>query len=519
MNGVPLKKTGVSTGERWLLVLTGLLLLLAYQQLLLDDTRSEFMPSVVEAFFYASGVPTRLIYALAAGLMLFRWRDVTHAYQGNGEPFIGALFLLPGTGLYLWGHFTGAADLVHVSLVLLLFGVLRTVSGRQLTHTVLPLLLMLVIATPIPAVVLNQIVLPLQLQGAQQSAWLLNAIGRPSLAVGDMISTASGATRFAETCTSIGFTLWLTIFALAYVYLFRVKGWHAVLLVLSAPLIAFAVNILRAFSLVMNPALEVLTIHTLQGVVFFILGFALLYAVDTVLLRVMPGRQSGAAHSKDAGNKRTVSTGRQRSLMVLCLLLLLLSAASFLLPVWPVPTADRTPAVALAEHYGDWQHAGTSRVYYTFLGSVRYSSTAYFDYRQGGDVVVLFVGTDDRLRRNRSLVSDKNAYPDVIGLEQSRRRLDLGEPVGEVTAVVTDVGTRRLLSYYWYDGVDGVAREVLYATLALDQSPLRRDKRARVTRLTTGVDLLPGGMARAAARLRQFLDDYSESTANAPDQK
>jgi len=47
--------------------------------------------------------------------------------------------------------------------------------------------------------------------------------------------------------------------------------------------------------------------------------------------------------------------------------------------------------------------------------------------------------------------------------------------------------------------------------LALDQSPLRRDKQARVTRLTTYVELTPEGRMRADKRLRAFLEEMEKS--------
>jgi exosortase/archaeosortase family protein len=132
---------------------------------------------------------------------------------------------------------------------------------------------------------INQVIFPLQLVDTVHSVWMLNAIGIPTSAQGDMIVMAEGSTHFAETCTALGFSLWLTIFALVYVYIFRIRGGHAVLLVLSAPVIAYLVNLLRAFTLVLNPAMEVLSIHTLQGVVFFLIGFSLLYVTDVVLMR------------------------------------------------------------------------------------------------------------------------------------------------------------------------------------------------------------------------------------------
>jgi len=197
------------------------------------------------------------------------------------------LFLLPGVCSFLWGHFVDVTNIIHVSFILVGFGAARRLSGKKLTCAILPPVLILVLATPLPAVLINQIIFPMQLWDTVHSVWLLNAIGIPSLAVGDMISMAESSTRFAESCTALGFTLWLTIFSLAYVYIFRITRWHAILLVLAAPLIAYTVNILRAFSLVLNPEMEVLTIHTLQGIVFFLIGFSLLYAVDTVLMLVL----------------------------------------------------------------------------------------------------------------------------------------------------------------------------------------------------------------------------------------
>jgi len=165
------------------------------------------------------------------------------------------------------------------------FGVARFLSGRSLTRLLVPQALILLLGTPLPAVVINQIIFPLQLIDTVHSVWLLNAIGIPASAQGDMIVMAESSTHFAETRTALGFSLWLTILALAYVYIFHISAWHAVLLLLSAPVIAYLVNLLRAFTLVLNPAMEVLTTHTLQGVVFFLIGFSLLYATVVVLMR------------------------------------------------------------------------------------------------------------------------------------------------------------------------------------------------------------------------------------------
>jgi exosortase len=497
--------------EKLWLILLLLLAVLAFHQLVIGEAASDFMPNVVEAFFSVSGISPQFTYALVIGLLLVRRKDIAAAYHGKGDPWSAMLFLVPGICLFLWGHFVGAMDLIHVSFILVVFGAARYLSGKRLTRAILPPVLILVLATPLPAVFINQIIFPMQLMDTQHSVWLLNAIGIPSLAEGDMISMAESKTRFAESCTALGFSIWLTLFALAYVYIFRITGWHAILLVLSAPFIAYAVNLLRAFTLVLNPAMEVLTIHTVQGVVFFLIGFSLLYALDNLLMRYLANDRREHKALFLASLQDEPPGHKQEKLYVLVCLFAALLIASFMLPKWPAPSTRTSPAISYPDKLGEWKLAGKLPVNYAFLGSVRYASMLHRNYSINNDSVSVFIGTDDRLRRHRSLLSDKNAYPGGIGLEQEHSIVDLGPDVGDAVVIVSDKGTERLLSYSWYEGVESVAKEVLYAWLALDQSPLRRDEPMRVTRLSTFVELTPEGRMRADKRLRAFLREMITS--------
>ena len=507
-----MESTTITTSrkEQALLVLLLILAALAFHQLVTGETAPDFLPTIIEAFFSVSGISPQFLYVLVAGLFFVRRKDIAAAYHAAGDPQSAMLFLVPGICLFLWGHFVGAMDIIHVSLILVTFGAARYLSGKTLTRAILPPALILVLGTPLPAVLINQIIFPMQLWDTVHSVWLLNAIGIPSLAMGDMISMADNSTRFAESCTALGFTLWLTIFALAYVYIFRITRWHAILLVLSAPFIAYAVNILRAFSLVLNPAMEILTIHTLQGVVFFLIGFSLLYAVDTVLMRYSKGDCTKNKDEQDSSSANEVVRQKQEKLYVLIALSAVLFVISFTVQVWPAPSTDKSPAISLENNLGDWVLVNEPPVKY--LGSVRYSSTLYRDYSRDKEQVSVFIGTDDRLRRTRSFLSGKNAYQDAIGLELEHSIVDLGPGIGQAVVIVTDNGNdQRMMTYHWYEGVESVTKEIIYALLALDQSPFRRNEPAMVTRLATYVELVPEGRMLAEMRLQAFLKELKES--------
>jgi len=202
---------------------------LAFHQLVFGEEAAHFMPTVIGAFFSVSGMSPQFLYVLVIGLFILRREDIARAYHGKGEPWSALLFLVPGVCLFLWGHFVDVMDIIHVSLILVGFGAAWFLSCKRLTRAILPPVLILVLATPLPAVLINQMMFPMQLWDTEHSVWLLNAVGIPSLAKGDMISMAENSTRFAESCTALGFVKWLTIFALAYVYIFRITRWHAVL--------------------------------------------------------------------------------------------------------------------------------------------------------------------------------------------------------------------------------------------------------------------------------------------------
>jgi len=334
MNTAPRDSTcqTIRRGDKWLL---GTLLVLAgltYRELFTWYFSLHKLPNYVGWFFNLSDTSPQLHYLLAIGLFYVRRKDIVQAFQANGAPWSALFFLVPGAGLLLWGRYVSATDIVFLSFLLVGFGAARFLSGRRLTGTILLPVLILLLAIPLPAVLINQIVFPFQLWTAEHIVGFLNIIGIPSWSGGDMIYMAGHEVRVAESCTALGFMKWLLVFALAYAYLFPVSRLHAAVLILSAPVIAYAVNLLRGFSLVLNPGLEVLEIHVVQGVVFFLIGFSLLVAVDTILLRILRHRKEIDSKRNPNDRREMTPDRKHKPLLILLTLFSLLFVASLAMP-------------------------------------------------------------------------------------------------------------------------------------------------------------------------------------------
>jgi EpsI family protein len=151
-----------------------------------------------------------------------------------------------------------------------------------------------------------------------------------------------------------------------------------------------------------------------------------------------------------------------------------------------------------------WQMGVALPLDQEFLWTLRFPQYANRPYRLDGTTVDLFVGYADRRDRNRSLLSPKNALPGRGWEVEDRSFARLDSWDRRVARVVARSGSRRILTYHWYEGMDSVALEALRALFATDQSPLWRSQRPRVIRIGTRVGVGALEEAEADRELQAF---------------
>jgi exosortase len=408
--------------------------------------------------------------------------------------------LLLGAGvLYLWGTYVAASDLLLVSLVGLVFGAILLCWGAgSARELALPLCIAL-FAVPMPAVLAHQIVFPLQLAVAAHTEALLGALGVTVDRSGDILFTATAAVQVIETCSGIRSMDVLTLLALVFVAFFQ-PGWRrGLVLVLAAPLIAYAINVMRVAWVVFRARGDVApTGHVLEGLVVFAASVTVLMAFDAVLSRLLPTPEPERASQAPLALGRGPAGARYaRAFAVVAGALALASVA---MPRWH-PNVPRSPRIELPAEVGPWRRMAAEERPWTPVSS----GNSVARYELGGETVLFSLARDNRLRRDRSLLSPKNAVPGP-GWEIERRWLaepDVGG--GRFQAVLAGSFASRSLTYSRYEGFEGLLSEVLRATFATDRSILRRPGEAGLLRLSTTVTPSARGATEAAARLEAFL--------------
>ncbi len=461
----------------------------------------------------------QMYFFLAAALAWRNRRLLRREMDGTGSPLRALLPLALGAALFVWGHSVGAPDLILWSFVLVSIGAAWVWFGTGFAAAWSIPCVILAFAYPIPAVVTNQIFYPLRLWTADQAAALLGFVDFPVYQEGNVIYGTNVVAQIIDSCTGLRAIEILTLATFLYVQWSpanRYRGW---LLVALAPPIAYGFNLLRVCLIIPDPTSDLSATHTVQGWLAFFGAFTTVVLVDRLLGRLFsdpsaasttPARVS--AHRQSTAHALGLASSRMAPHSIaLAALLFALAGVSIWLPRWTSQAGGfegspglAGPTVQLPLDMDGWLLGEAIALDRDFLWSVRFAQYANRPYLRDGEAVELFVGYDDRRHRDRSLLTPKNAFPGRGWEVEDRNPLSV-DPLGaRVERVVAHSGRNRILTYHWYEGTNSVAIEALRAVFATDQSPWRRDQRARAIRIGTQIGAGAIGEAEGDRKLQAF---------------
>jgi exosortase len=208
-----------------LVVLAGL----AYRYLLFWDPSRPGLPDVGWFYFGMSDTAPQIVFAIAAFLLYRRRRRLAQALGRGGAPLPALPLLGTGLALFLWAHYVDAPDLLLVSFIPFCLGSALLLFGARVAREMALPILFLAFAIPIPGVLANQIVFPLQLWHAELAAQLLNISGIPVVQEGDVLSFADRSFEIIETCSGFRGIIVLSMVAVGWVCYFPAPRLHLAL--------------------------------------------------------------------------------------------------------------------------------------------------------------------------------------------------------------------------------------------------------------------------------------------------
>jgi exosortase len=473
-------------------------MLFAYQSLLTLGTRWSFSLEVEYWLFRPGGNAPLVVIGLAGWLVYRRWWRLRTVSLQVGPLWLIVGSLVLGAGFYVWAAYTGAEDLKAVSLVLNAVGLIALHWGVPgLRALWLPLVFVL-FCIPAPAPLLLAVIWKLQLWTADLAGWFLYLLGIPALVSGDLIFRASETFQVIEGCSGMRSIEILTMLTLLLVDLFRRTGAHAIILIVLAPLVAFALNGLRVLTLILNPHSEIVSIHNLQGIAILLVGLLIIYGLDGLLERFTE-LDSGPADLPDTSRSRSHAFPSQAAVGVLLAVGLMAHLSSWVTPTWQRPKVDRRVlSRGFDAAMSDWSFEDLE-ANHVFEGSARYGEAVYESRDLGTGHVTIWVGRSDFAQRGGSVMSPKTALPGPGWRVRQEQRIALGAQSIAGVERIMEKGKQRMLVRHWYQGSRGLLGETFRSFIALDRSAWSRAEPMLAVRLSTPL-LSRSDKARAAAR-------------------
>lgn len=225
----------------------------------------------------------------------FAWRKRRALVATPAAPGIGGLLVVIASLIVLLAGLAGAElFLTRISLIGVIAGAIWFLWGwTHLRLLAFPVLL-LVLMVPLPAIIFNQIVFPLQLLASRAAEAALTLGGVPVLREGNVLELATTKLEVAQACSGIRSLISLLTLGILLGKLSE-QGlpMRILLAVLTVP-VAIAANAARVAGTGftanwIGPEAAEGFFHTFSGWLVFVAAFALLLGVQRLLIRFSHG--------------------------------------------------------------------------------------------------------------------------------------------------------------------------------------------------------------------------------------
>jgi exosortase len=253
---------------------------------------------LVIEWFTSADASYGLILGGVALALVWQRRSLCRASDDSRLASAAALGVLAaGLAIYLAGLFAADQFATRISSIIAAAGLIWFLGGADALRAMAAPLCFLVLAIPLPQLIVNASTLPLQLVASGIAETALNAAGVPVFRDGNVLELPSVTLQIVEACSGLRSAISLVSVGVFLAWLTGGAVTRRLLLVAAAVPIAVFMNGMRVMATGLasehwGPEMTRGTWHTATGWLTFVLSLALLLALE----RALP-RQSGRSRA------------------------------------------------------------------------------------------------------------------------------------------------------------------------------------------------------------------------------
>ena len=187
-----------------------------------------------------------LILLVIAGAIAWQRRTrFAQAADARARSYGGLALLLAGLMLYLVGLLGADIFLTRVSMIVVLSGMVWFLAGGRATRLMAAPLAFLLMAIPLPMLLVNAVTLPLQFVASRIAESVLALASVPVFRDGNLLTLPSATLEVAEACSGLRSLVSLAAIGVVLAWASERTIWRRALLVLLTVPIAIVMNGLR----------------------------------------------------------------------------------------------------------------------------------------------------------------------------------------------------------------------------------------------------------------------------------
>lgn len=417
-----------------------------------------------------------IIIPILSAFLIWRQRQELRALPFTGS-WYGLTLIAAGLALRLLGELTTMHTLEHYAFLLVLYGLVLSLTGPKVFGRLWMPLLILVFALPLPSLIDSALSLHLQLLSSAIGVAVIRAAGISVLLEGNVIDLGNYQLEVAEACSGLRYLYPLMTLAFIIAYLFRGPSWKRAATFLSSVPITIAMNSLRIgfvgitveyWGLKMAEGV----LHEFEGWLIFMLsiGAVVLVAMGLAKLGRSPavastGHAVPTADIAPAANAippsvnltQRPSTGTQaipRPFTAAVAIVIVGAVASVGAPAPEVTTPPRDSFANYPLEMREWtgQREALEPIY---LDRLRLDDYVLANYRRrDGAVVNFYAAYYESQDSTRAVHSPHDCLPGGGWLMQKLEQRPFpgaGAKSFAANRAIIQLGANRQIVYYWFD--------------------------------------------------------------------
>jgi exosortase len=199
----------------------------------------------------------------------------------------GLLIVFAGLFLFLLGSIGGEFFAKRISLIVVLYGLIRFLEGKEIARILQFPVLILFFAVPLPYILYNAVAFPLKLLATKIAVKILGLSGMPVFSEGNVVHLPHATLEVVDACSGIRSLMTLITLAFFLAYMMHEKILKRLFVMAMALPIAILANAgrvaLNGILTKVDPAWGEGFRHEFSGWMVFVFSFGALWAISYFL--------------------------------------------------------------------------------------------------------------------------------------------------------------------------------------------------------------------------------------------